>query len=189
MEISQRTGALWSEEKRVFSLKFLKVEYSVSFPDFQVIPLCESDCDMPFPLVTMNDARILVMRFLLEGCSSLTSGKFLTFRQVPTGEVYDRQFNGRCVTRLARTYGNCLDVFSLAMERLGALRIKAADSGYEIELMDGYLIRFLLWAGDDEFPPSAQILFSDNFVSSFRAEDLVVSCDVILNTLKGLHSS
>ena len=42
----------------------------------------------------------------------------------------------------------------------------------------------ILWEGDDEFPPSSQILFSDNFPVSFQAEDMAVMGDVIIGALK-----
>ncbi len=42
----------------------------------------------------------------------------------------------------------------------------------------------ILWEGDDEFPPSSQILFSDNFPISFQAEDMAVMGDVIIGSLK-----
>ena len=42
----------------------------------------------------------------------------------------------------------------------------------------------MLWAGDEEFPPSSQILFSDNFPLSFEAEDLAVVGDIAIGTLK-----
>ena len=51
-------------------------------------------------------------------------------------------------------------------------------------MMKDYRVRFLLWAGDEEFPPSAQILFSDNFPLCFKAEDLAVVGDVAIGTLK-----
>ena len=76
------------------------------------------------------------------------------------------------------------DTFRSAMEGLGAAEIRAGDAGYEISLMDGFQIRFQLWGGDEEFPPSSQILFSDNFPAAFHAEDLVVACDVIIGTMK-----
>ena len=34
------------------------------------------------------------------------------------------------------------------------------------------------WEGDEEFPPSAQILYSDNFQFGFHAEDMVVAGDL-----------
>ena len=86
--------------------------------------------------------------------------------------------------RLAFSYGNKLEAFLNACEKLGARKVSAADAAYEFEVFPGYYVQFLLWAGDEEFPPSSQILFSDNFPVGFHAEDLVVVCDVILNTLK-----
>ncbi|MCD7832377.1 MAG: DUF3786 domain-containing protein, partial [Lachnospiraceae bacterium] len=121
----------------------------------------------------------------LKACFTARSTvKFLTYREVPWGEVYYRQFSGRCLARLAYSYGNRLEAFCTAMEKLGAKKIAAGDAGYEIEVFDGYWIRFQLWGGDEEFPPSAQILFSDNYAAAFHAEDLVVACDVIIGAMK-----
>ncbi len=184
-EISRRTGVSWLEEEKSFLLRFLGVEYKISFPEFSAAPAKEPPKQGDqFPLLKINAARILVIRFLLEGCAAAGTGKFLTYREVPWGEVYYRQFNGRCMQRLAHSYGNRIDAFCRAMEALGARKIDAGDAGYEIELFDAYLIRFQLWAGDDEFPPSAQILFSDNFAAAFHAEDLVVACDVVIDAMK-----
>ena len=50
--------------------------------------------------------------------------------------------------------------------------------------MEGLTIQLLLWAGDDEFPPNAQIMFSDNFRYAFTAEDLANAGDIVLNRMK-----
>jgi hypothetical protein len=44
---------------------------------------------------------------------------------------------------------------------------------------------FLVWAADDEFPASAQILFDDNFPSAFTAEDIAVIPGVAMDHLNG----
>ena len=49
--------------------------------------------------------------------------------------------------------------------------------------------KFLLWLGDDEFPPNAQILFSDNFRYAFTAEDLANIGDILLNRMKAIGAS
>lgn len=184
LEISQRTGFPYSLEKRCFTVRFLGKDYEVGFPEFAVRRTEEDDTFCP--LLSMNAAQILVIRFLIEGCTVGGTGKFLTYREVPWGEVYYRQFNGRCMMRLAFSYGNRIEAFRNALEKMGAKEIKAGDAGYEITLFEGYAIRFQIWSGDEEFPPSSQILFSDNFPASFHAEDLVVACDVIIGTMKQL---
>ena len=46
------------------------------------------------------------------------------------------------------------------------------------------VVRFTLWEGDEEFAPTSQILFSDNFPDAFAAEDRVVVCEYILGEMK-----
>ncbi len=157
----------------------------MGYPEFTVQPLNEAYAFDA--LSTMNPAKILVVRFLLESAATQGTGKFLTYREVPWGEVYYRQFNGRCMLRLAYGFGNKLDAFRKAMETMHAEPVKAADVAYQVEVFPGYFVQFLLWEGDEEFAPSSQILFSDNFPAGFHAEDLVVVCDVLITILKNLQ--
>lgn len=181
-EISARTGMPYDRERQVFHVTFLGRSYEAAYPEFHV--KCLDEKGIYSPLTAANPAKILVIRFLLEGAASVSTGKFLTYREVPWGEVYYRQFNGRCMMRLAFSYGNRLEQFRKASEAMGAEPVKAGDEGRQFEIFPGYFVQFLLWEGDEEFPPSSQILFSDNFPAAFHAEDLVVVCDVIMNTLK-----
>ena len=183
-EMSSRTGFPYDTEKQQFQVTFFGRKYVVTWPEFSAT--CLDDTYAFDALESMNPAKILVVRFLLEGATANGTGKFLTYREVPWGELYYRQFNGRCMMRLAFSYGNRLEEFVRVMEKMKAKKIKAGDEGYEIELFSGFFIRFQLWGGDEEFPPSSQILFSDNFPVAFHAEDLVVACDVILGTMKQL---
>ncbi len=183
-EISARTGFHFDAEKQAFSVSFMGRSYLAAYPEFQAECLDEKyGYD---PVAEMNPAKILLVRFLLEGAKSSGTGKFLTYREVPWGEVYYRQFNGRCMMRLAYSYGTRLEAFRKACEAMGAIPIKEGDVGFQFEIFPGYAIRFLLWEGDDEFPPSSQILFSDNFAAAFHAEDLVVACDILIGILKHL---
>ena len=129
-------------------------------------------------------AKISVLRFLISGQMVKSSGKYLTYREVPWGEVYFRQFEGRCLTRLKFAFGFKLDKFCEAMEKLGAKRLTLGDASYEFEYINGLHVRFILWTGDDEFPPASQILFEDNFPYAYQAEDLAVVGDISINTLK-----
>ena len=70
------------------------------------------------------------------------------------------------------------------MEKLGARKLDHGDAGYELELMPGYTMQAIVWEGDDEFPPNAQLLYSDNFAESFSAEDRVVSGDILISVVK-----
>lgn len=181
-EIATRLGISYDEEQKYFTLKFLGTVYQISWPDFQVSH--EAD-DMGFyPLETMTYARTLTIRFLLNGAEASSTGKFKTYREMPWGEVYLRQFDGRCIKRLAFSYGNRIKDFQAIMEHMHCVPVKHGDIAYQLEIFPDYLVQMILWEGDDEFPPSSQILFSDNFPISFQAEDMAVMGDVIIGSLK-----
>lgn len=181
-EIAARLGISYDEEQKYFTLKFLGTVYQISWPDFQVRH--EAD-DMGFyPLETMTYARTLTIRFLLNGAEASGTGKFKTYREMPWGEVYLRQFDGRCIKRLAFSYGNRIKDFQAIMEHMHCVPVKHGDIAYQLEIFPDYLVQMILWEGDDEFPPSSQILFSDNFPISFQAEDMAVMGDVIIGSLK-----
>ena len=181
-EIAARLGISYDEEQKYFTLKFLGTVYQISWPDFQVSH--EAD-DMGFyPLETMTYARTLTIRFLLNGAEASGTGNFKTYREMPWGEVYLRQFDGRCIKRLAFSYGNRIKDFQAIMEHMHCVPVKHGDIAYQLEIFPDYLVQMILWEGDDEFPPSSQILFSDNFPISFQAEDMAVMGDVIIGSLK-----
>ena len=105
---------------------------------------------------------------------------------MPWGRHYNDVFQGRCVKRLAFTFGFKLDVFAKVMESIGGEKLSVGDAGYEFAFLDNFKLQFIIWEGDEEFPPSAQILFSGNFASAFMGEDMAAVGDISIGTLKTL---
>lgn len=128
--------------------------------------------------------RILFGRYLLEGKKPGPPGRFVTYAQMPWGNVYNEKFRQRCLDRLAGTYGYKVDVYKAVCQAMGAVPVAGSGVGYEFEFLPDLFVRFILWEGDDEFPPSSQILFSENFPDAFAAEDRVVVCEYILSEMK-----
>ena len=184
-EISERTGFFYDEEKKVFTVVFMGSTYEISFPDYKISH--KEDEKGVYPLEEAMNAKIFMVRYLSEKAKTLSSGKFLTYREVPWGEVYFRQFQGRCLMRLAFSYGNKLEAFKKVMTAMGAKPLEQGDCAFELEFMEGFFIRLILWEGDDEFPPSSQILFSDYFAVTFAAEDLAVAGDICINMMKAVE--
>lgn len=191
-EMAYRTQTPYDKERKCFKIRYLYQDYELTWPEAEVHPVGKSgEREERFlPLVSMITPKIQVLRYLLECAQVPASGRFLSFREVPEAEIYYQQYTGRCVTRLAFSYASKLPVFREKMEKLGARRltgqagIPSADEVCEAEIFPGYFVRFLLWGPDEDFPPSAQILFSDNFPVSFHTEDLVVVAEQVLNVLK-----
>ncbi len=182
--ISERTGIPFDSDTSSFTLRLLGTTYHITHPEYQVTH--EEDAVGSYPLEHKANARILVLRYLVEGHAAPTTGKFLTYREVPWGELYFRQFQGRCLSRLAFGFGNRLEVFRKCMEKIGGKSLTYGDASYEFELLNNLNMRLILWEGDEEFPPSSQILFADNFPVAFHGEDMAVAGDIINDMLKAL---
>ena len=178
--VSRRLGIDYDIESQTFELYFMGTTYYIHYPDFEVTH--KDDDRLYYPLEDSHYAKILITRYLLEANPTEYKGEFLAYRDIPWGEVYYRQFYGRCICRLSRKYGNKIDEFEKVMDKLGSKRVEYGDIAYELEFMKDLYIRFIIWAGDEEFSPSAQILFSDNFPTSFTAEDLAYVGDICMNT-------
>ena len=176
-EASARTGAAFDGE--AFTLRLVNAEYRITWPRYTIT----ADREDAFALKSLPGQTFL-LRWLLEGKQVPARGQFKTFREMPWGDLYIQPFTGRCLTRAAFTFGTRVDKFAAAMEKLGAKKLDHGDAGYELELLPGFVMQLIVWEGDDEFPPNAQLLYSDNFAEAFAAEDRVVSGDILISVVK-----
>ena len=174
-EAAARTGEKWDGKE--FYVNLMGREFVISHPDYAIRAL---DGGVLPPLPT----RTFLLRYLLDVKVAAWMGEWKTFREMPWGEMYNTPYTGRVLTRAAFTFGTRLDAFRAACEKLGGTPVSHGDAGYEFTLIGNYKMRILVWEGDDEFPPSAQILYSDNFAASITAEDRVVAADILIATIK-----
>ena len=128
--------------------------------------------------------QTFLLRYLLEAKEVAWGGEWKTFREMPWGELYIKPYTGRVLTRAAFTFGTRVAKFRSACEKMGAEPVKHGDAGFRFDLIGGYQMQILVWEGDDEFPPNAQILYTDNFADGFAAEDRVVAGDILISTIK-----
>lgn len=128
--------------------------------------------------------QTFLLRYLLEAKQVAAKGGWLTFREMPWGELYIKPYTGRVLTRAAFTFGTRLEKFKAAAEKMGGIPVGHGDAGYQFQLVEGYHMQLLVWEGDDEFPPNAQALYSDNFAEGFGAEDRVVAGDILISAIK-----
>ena len=160
-----------------FTLTLLGRGFAISHPDYAIRAL---DGGKLPPLPTQT----FLLRYLLESRDVSWDGEWKTFREMPWGEMYIKPYTGRVLTRAAFTFGTRVAAFKAAAEKMGAEALKHGDAGYQFDLIGGYKMQVLVWEGDDEFPPNAQVLSSDNFAEGFAAEDRVVSGDILISTIK-----
>ena len=160
-----------------FTVRLLGREFAIAHPAYAIRAL-DGGAIPPLPTQTF------LLRYLLEGKNIKWNGQWKTFREMPWGEMYIQPYTGRVLTRAAFTFGTRIDAFRHAAEKMGAVKESHGDAGYEFELVPGYRMQILVWEGDEEFPPNAQVLYSDNFETGFAPEDRVVAGDILISTIK-----
>lgn len=163
----------------VFAVPLLGTNYLIQWPEFAI----STESGEGFALTNLP-CQTFLLRFLLEGKKADRSSSFLTFREMPWGEMYIGPYTGRCLTRAAFTFGTRIAAFAQACERMGARKLPHGDAGYEFDFLGGYRMQIMVYEGDDEFAPTSQILYSDNFAAGFAAEDRVVAGDILISTIK-----
>ena len=172
----ERVGVKWDGKE--FYVNLMGREYAIAHPQYAIRAL---DGGKLPPLPTQT----FLLRYLLEAKEVTWQGQWKTFREMPWGELYIKPYTGRVLTRAAFTFGTRVQKFREACEKMGAVPVKHGDAGFQFELVGNYLMQILVWEGDDEFPPNAQVLYSDNFADGFAAEDRVVAGDILISTTKG----
>ena len=174
--VSRLPGVQWDGSE--FTVTLLGKRYAIAHPVYAIRAL--DDEKLP-PLPTQT----FLLRYLLEAKAVAWAGEWKTFREMPWGELYIKPYTGRVLTRAAYTFSFKLDAFRKAAEKMGAKEVKHGDAGFLFDLIGGYQMQIMIWAGDEEFPPNAQVLYSDNFASGFAAEDRVVAGDILITAIKG----
>ena len=174
-EAVARTGAKWDGKE--FYVNLLGRGYAISHPDYSIRAL---DGGKVPPLPTQT----FLLRCLLESKDTAWTGDWKPFREMPWGEMYIKPYTGRVLTRAAFTFGTRLAAFKAACEKMGAIPVNHGDAGYQFDLVGNFHMQILVWEGDDEFPPNAQVLYSGNFAEGFAAEDRVVAGDILISTIK-----
>ena len=174
-DAAERSGVKW--DGREFYVNLMSRVFTISHPNYAIRAL-DGGKNPPLPTQTF------LLRYLLESRDLSWSGQWKTFREMPWGEMYIKPYTGRVLTRAAFTFGTRVEAFRAACGKMGAEPVPHGDAGFRFRLVGDYQMQILVWEGDDEFPPNAQVLYSDNFADGFAAEDRVVAGDILISTVK-----
>lgn len=176
-EAAERCGVVFSDG--CFTLRLMGTAYRIAWPEYAITAGRED----AFALQNLP-CQTFLLRYLLEGKRAALSLSYKTFREMPWGELYIAPYTGRCLNRAAFIFGTQVANFAAACQRLGGEKLPHGDAGYGFDFLEGYRMQIMIYAGDEEFPPSSQILYSDNFASAFSAEDRVVAGDILISAIR-----
>ena len=163
----------------------------ISLPNFhQIIMINVKDRGMRIGSreLEMSD-RILALHYLL-GCDrSRPTGNLISFAQAPGGEVYFSAFKRRSIDRLAEMFGDHPEKLVKAGLPLGGEPLQMATAAIKLPVYPMLPIVVLIWQGDDEVEPAANLLFDESAVRILATEDLaVVASSAVSKLAKALQA-
>jgi hypothetical protein len=172
-----RSGAHW--RGGAVELLFLNRLYQVRPPEFEVV-LAAGGEEAPI------QERILLLHYLRTASGASLRGEWISFAQVPGGERYLPNFRARSIDRLVRSFAGREQELLAAGRSLGGSPAGFGDASVQVPALPRVPVMLVLWRGDEEFPPSGDLLFDASAAQYLPAEDMVVLAMMIASRLCGL---
>jgi hypothetical protein len=116
---------------------------------------------------------ILLLHYLLRADGAPPAGEWLAFHELPDGLFYAASFAQRAEAPLAQAFGaGGLEALRAAAAAAGGLPLEVADAAFAFQALPRLALAALVWAGDDEFPAQASVVFDAAAGHYLPAEDL-----------------
>jgi len=109
--------------------------------------------------VCPEELQLLFLDYLLRGDGTPVAGRWVGFQELPDGMFYRQAFQGYSGDQLVRDLAGDTDAFRAAAARLGGASLSMGDAAFAFEVLPRVLLALVWWAGDDEFPANATVLF------------------------------
>lgn len=166
--------------EKMFRIPFLNRVYEVSFPDFEFKDELAGEKEVPI------QEQVLILHYLMNTRISESDGKRIAYREIPGASFYFSAFVKRAIDPLKKVFGQNIPVFLKASEALGGVPIQIGDAGCEFRLFPHISLQVILWAGDEEFPPEANILFEEHIGEILSPEDVAWLAGMLVYRLMAL---
>ena len=162
-DIADKTG-FQTEGENTFKIPFLERMYRVEFPGFEFV----ADDKKEVPI----QEQVLILHYLLGCDDEKPSGKQVAYREIPGAAFYFNAFVKRAVDPLKNMFGKNVLALKKAAENLSGNQIETGDAGFEFQLFPKIGIQLIIWEGDEDFPPDANILFDRVIGDILSPEDV-----------------
>jgi hypothetical protein len=120
-------------------------------------------------------AAIMLLHYLLDADGTPPAGTWSAYRELPDGLFYAAAFARRADDRLARAFAlslDALEAFRRAARELSGDALTLGDASFRFVALPRVDVAVLVWAGDDEEPGEARVLFDAHAGHYLPAEDL-----------------
>lgn len=173
-EHCRKSGALFQTgaEGNKIVIDYLHQTYRINLPE---VNISIQDDETP---VELRD-KILILHYLNQAKGTPLSNRIIAYQELQEGANYYPTFFKRAVTPLIENFGLAPQKLETVSSRLGGHRVDYGDIAVAIPAFPRVPITLVLWKGDEEFPPNANILFDSTIQDYLPLEDIIILCQTI----------
>jgi len=167
-ERAKKAGADYQkgEEGEKITIHFFSEPYSIQFPQIEFYS--------PSKKVVSLVTRILLLHYLIRADGNPLTGKWVAYKDIPGGLLYAGVFARRVTEPLQRKFGKSAKSFKETGIKSGGEPAEVGDASFILHAFPYVPLQYVLWEGDEEFPPSVQLLFDASVGHYLSLEDIVV---------------
>lgn len=160
-------------------IPFLDRNYRVRAPEFE---FCDEAREDEVPI----QEQVLILHYLMaEGPPDLT-GNWIAYREIEGASFYFSAFVKRAINPLKKVFGQNIPALLKAAGKIDAQAIDFGDASFEIRVFPKVPLQLILWEGDDEFQPEANILFDETIGDILSPEDVAWLAGMVVYRLMAL---
>lgn len=172
--VVERSGAVRLDERTIV-VRCAGREYRIDHPGGTVVDADGNPADVHL--------AILVMLYLLNSTGAQAEGRWVSFEQLPGGLGYLSSFHGRVVQVILQAFGPDPERLLPAARTLGGEPMALGDVAVCVPALPRVPIAFVLWRGDEEFRPSASVVFDASVTGYLDTEALVALAELVSRRL------
>ncbi len=177
-DILKRSG--FEADPEGILVPFLNRTYRLGLPGFTFSDTAPEPKDVPI------QEQVLILHYLQAGGLNFPTGNWIAYREIQGASFYFSAFVKRAIDPLKKTFGENIQGLVNAAGRLGGQAISAGDAGFEFRLLPRIPVQLILWEGDAEFPPEANILFDETIGDILSPEDVAWLAGMLVYRLMAL---
>ncbi|GAB4262436.1 DUF3786 domain-containing protein [Thermincola ferriacetica] len=178
-EIAVNSDTLYNEATNTFKVKYINEDYLVTYPDGR-IKFADKDGEIPL------NVQILILHYLVTANGAPLQNRLISFKELPDGAIYIEPFTRRAVNPMLSAFGTNPEAFAELAEKIGGQRQSLGDISVTIHVFPRVPITYVIWAADDEFPASGNILFDASACHYLPTEDYALVSSLVVYQLCGM---
>ncbi|NLC11904.1 MAG: DUF3786 domain-containing protein [Firmicutes bacterium] len=175
-EVSVNSGINFNRESKEYLVPFLGSRFFVHHETGKVTSAASKE---EAPLHT----RLLILHYLYTANGRPLAGEWITFKELPGGQIYVKPYTNRAIRPLEKAFGSRPDRLLTAAAKLGGKEGNFGDFCAVLQVLPRVPMAFVLWEGDEEFPPRGNILYDANASCYLPTEDYALLPGIVIGEL------